>query len=190
MRTRLLEYGLAFALLFAVATTVYGFVSGASARQWEARATLELERAEAARERSRELLVEFAVVEKEADSLAVIAYDLGVQVRDRVADVRELAVSEACAPVVAIRDAIIDTLIVESDIWHKAYDKQVKATELLQVSYGIQSITLDSLTAVLTDRPLPRPRWVPSMSPGVFAGVCSNGLGCVGFGVTLSWRIL
>ena len=130
------------------------------------------------------------MLEEEAAELAVVAHDLGVQVRDRVADVRELAVPEACASVVVVRDAIIDTLIVESDTWHAAYDTLVTASAVLQMSFGLQSIALDSLTAVLTDRPLPRPRWLPSVSPGVFAGVCSNGAGCVGVGVTFSWSIL
>lgn len=188
MRTSLIEYALLAAILFGVGTTVMGFRSSAAAREWEAQAKMELARAEAAQEELEVLLVVVAEVQENADSTAAVARELGSRVMERVADVRERAAPDPVAPV-TVRDSIIDDLVLVVDTWEDAYEAEVKVSKLLRVTIGIQSVTLEGLTATLENRPTPRPRWIPSVSPGLFAGVCNDGRGCMGVGLTLSWRI-
>jgi len=47
----------------------------------------------------------------------------------------------------------------------------------------------DSLDAVLSDRPRPRPSFLPRMSVGPFIGFCADGTSCVGVGLHLSWEV-
>ena len=191
MKARVVQYALLITILAVIGSTTYGFLSGLTAREWETRAMLELERAEVAREKVRELLARVTAAEESADSIAADARELGVRVRERVADVRKRAAPDPVPPVI-VRDQIIDTLFVVAETWEEAYKQEVKASDMLRVAFGLQTMALDSLTAVLENRPTPRPRlpqWLPTARPGVFMGVCNDGRGCMGIGITLSWSI-
>ncbi|HUU42166.1 MAG TPA: hypothetical protein VMX57_00215, partial [Planctomycetota bacterium] len=126
--------------------------------------------------------------EERARQLAWMADEMGRQVREMVVAVRAVAVPDTCAPFVVPRDAIIDTLVIVVESWQSAFDEQIKAGAALWMSNVVLRSTVDSLYAVLDDRPTRRRfSFIPRVGVGGFAGVCIGGTPCLGAGVTLSW---
>lgn len=159
-------------------------------REWDQRATQAEAVAGAERARADSAAIAASVESRRADSTAAYAEALAATTRERVRIVRDtVAVPEPCEEIVAQRDELIDSLIVEADSWRDAYHAERRAVDALRIANTALTVAYDSLTAVLEDRPRPRPRWAPSLQAGVFAGICSDGKPCVGVGAGLTVEV-
>lgn len=175
--------------LVVLASAAYGAFSRHRVSEWETRADSALRVAAAQQERAFAHRERAEAAENAARRLRIQADSLRTRTRERIVEVREIPVPEECEEVVAPRDSIIDTLEVESETLRDALDAQMEAAAQLRVEADTWRERGDSLEVVLQDRPGPRARWVPVAGVGLFAGMCSNGLPCMGAGVTLTWEI-
>lgn len=175
-----LKYLVAVAVTLAVAAAVANSYLRNQEREWNERVerVQEFSRAETARADS---AVAVAARERtRADSLASIP-----SVLDTIAiDTLIVQAPDTCAPLVAV----IEDLVAENGRLREAYDLQRSAAERLQVSYDRLLVANDSLNAVLDDRPLPAPRWLPSLQVGPQVGVGTGGA-YVGVGISISWEV-
>ena len=87
------------------------------------------------------------------------------------------------------RDSVIAEMAARHDDISAAYESEREAAALLRLAEGRAHAAADSLMAVLDDRPIPRPGFIPEVGFGVTAGVCTTGQPCVAVGVTLSWKV-
>ena len=136
---------------------------------WNRRAEDALQFAAEERERA-EAATEFA------DSVVADADARTPEIRERIIRVRE------DSPPDTARDAIIDDLLEVNSSLRLAVDS-------LSVANIRLFIANDSLTAVLEDRPLPRPVWLPEIRLGPQAGICMDGRFCAGIGVSIGWKL-
>lgn len=167
----------------------YGVWYGHSRSVWDARAEAALEQVVLADARADVLegLVRDAAAN--ADSLMAAADERARGARERVVVIREVEVPAPCVPFTAVRDTVIDTLIVSVDDWKEAYEEGVTALDFLRLSRDEILLSRDSVVAVLADRPGPREWWVPEVGAGVFTGICTGQQVCSGVGVTFSWKV-
>lgn len=111
-----------------------------------------------------------------ADSLRSRADEVAVPARASVAKVKrrraELPPVTDSAAAIAVRDTLIDTLVV--------------AAERLDTALSIEKQRGDTLQNLV--RRLDRPWWKPEIGGGPFLGVCTSGKPCAGVGVSLTWR--
>lgn len=112
------------------------------------------------------------------------------RVRDRVVDtlvqvVRELPVPEGCESVVAEHRLALDSLAASRDDWRDQFTAQREATATLQQASVADSVAYASLSAAY--RLARNPPKKLTLSPAVFAGLCTDGRPCAGLGVTLRW---
>ena len=116
--------------------------------------------------------------------------DTVVRVRYRDVLIREelLPAPDTCGPFLAVRDSLIREGYAIIDSTRVAYDREVVIAGMLRLSRDTLRTALDSVTAVLHDRPGPRPFWLPSLGVGPFVGWCQSGP-CAGVGVSLAWRV-
>jgi hypothetical protein len=131
----------------------------------------------------------------EASEIAQRAAKRDTVVRTRLVEIRAEPVPDTCRRLVAQRDSVINTLLVTATTWNEAFTKQKAATALLQrenEALFASNIALDSAYRLL-HRPPRRSllgRLVrPSMRPGAFVGVCTDGKPCSGIGATLTWGL-
>ena len=125
-----------------------------------------------------------------ADSLFSTYAARQPEVRERILFVRDSVTGpDTCLSVVAQRDRIIDDLVAQNDVVVAAYEAEKSAAEQLRSAYSSLLVVNDSLRAVLGDRPLPPPSFLPRINVGPFVGVCSTGQPCVGFGIGITWKI-
>ena len=109
-------------------------------------------------------------------------------VRERVVEIREVEVPSIAQPFVAVRDSIINELLVVVDEKDEVIAEYVSVVDFLRKQSRKFEIRGDSLEAVLIDRPGPRKWWMPQLGAGPFVGMCQGGT-CSGVGLTLSWSL-
>lgn len=122
-----------------------------------------------------------------SDSLAFLA-----EQRDTVIIrmIEELPAPPAdCEPYTAPRDSVIHELGLRADDLLAAFEIERTASDQLRIAEARSHAAADSLAAVLSDRPLPKPGWIPEIGLGATAGICTTGQPCVAVGVTLSWKV-
>jgi len=175
------------AVIVLVAAAAFAGIQARRSQEWENRAVAALASADTLQARADSLVAVADAAEERARQLAWMADEMGRQVRERVERVRDVAVPDTCAPFVVPRDAIIDTLVIVVESWRTAFDEQIKAGVALRSSNLTLRSAVDSLEAVLRDRPGSRSPWVPKLGLGAFTGICVGGQPCLGAGVTLSW---
>lgn len=182
----LLKTALAVAALAAAVMAVDGWLDG-RATKWELQVASATAVAEA---KDREAQAHKA----RADSLSLVADSLFTVAEDRRPTIIRLqaAVDSTPAPpspALALRDTLIHELREEnSDLRASIAAERSAKAELMLANAALQ-VRGDSLQDVLNKRPSRRPAWLPSVTVGPFAGICSTGTTCTGAGVHLSWRI-
>lgn len=167
----------------------YGFFYRHSRSEWETRVERTLNDAKAWEARAgvfRQLAEQHEARAEAIDSKATERVRV---VRERVVEVREVEVPAIAQPFVAVRDSIIDELLVVVDEKDEAIEEYVSVVDFLRRESASFEVRGDSLEAVLIDRPGPRKWWMPQTGVGGFVGMCSGGGVCSGVGLTLSWSI-
>lgn len=167
----------------------YGLWFGQSRSEWEIRvesALVDARAWEAQAEVYRELANS---AEVRAEAVNVKATERVRVVRERVVEVREVEAPAIAQPFVAVRDSIIDELLVVVKEKDEAIAEYVSVVAFLRQESKAFELRGDSLEVVLEDRPGPRKWWMPKLGLGPFTGVCQGGGFCSGVGVTLSWSI-
>lgn len=181
--------------LVVAAVVVLAFLAGAqagdrsAAKEWEARAMAATDSSRVAMAAVAEATAAADSAEARADAALARADSLGRRTPERVVEVREVEVPAYAVPFVAPRDSIIDDLLAENTALRVAEMERKAEVVSLRVALGRATASIASLQAVLDDRPRPAPWWRPSVGLGAFVGVCDNGRGCKGLGLTASWRI-
>lgn len=146
----------------------------------EAIARAELARADSAEARATEL-------QGLSDSLALLAEQRDTVI---VRMIEELPAPPAdCEPFTAPRDSVIVELGLRADDLLAAFNTERSAANQLRIAEARSRAAADSALAVLADRPLPKPGWIPEIGLGATAGVCTTGQPCVAVGVTMSWKL-
>lgn len=177
-------------VVLVAAAAVSGYCVDAKFRAWNERVETVLEFAEEETARADSAVAEADVWQSRADSIAIEAEARSPIIRERIRLVRDsVPVPDTCYAVVAQRDSLIDAALAEADRWRAAYEAERSAADRLREGYNALLVVSDSLVAVLEDRPKPRPRWLPSLQVGLFAGICSDGQPCVGVGGGLTVEI-
>lgn len=156
--------------------------------RWQERADSALVFAASESARADSLARRAVAAERQAELWAEHAQERTNRVRERIIEVERVVVPDTCLVFTKPRDEIIAQSDDAISAWQEAYQQQLTASALLRTSNGHLRVANDSLTAVLEDRPSPRPRWIPSVGVGVFAGACLTGP-CMGAGLTLSWQV-
>lgn len=98
-------------------------------------------------------------------------------------------VPAGCEVVATDRDEIIRFQEVRYEELSNAHKLQLLAYSQLRIAETMAVERGDSLRAVLDDRPIPRPGWLPEMTVGPFVGFCVEGKPCAGVGIQLSWTV-
>ncbi|MEE8608890.1 MAG: hypothetical protein V3S55_14895 [Nitrospiraceae bacterium] len=173
--------------VFLAVSVGYGLLYRHNRSEWEARVESTLKDAEAWEAQAAVFRALAETHERRADSLDASATGRVRVVRERVVEVREVEVPAIARPFVAVRDSIIDELLVAVDEKDDAIAEYVSVNEFLRQESQKFEIRGDSLEAVLLDRPGPRKWWMPQTGVGGFVGMCSGGGICSGVGLTLSW---
>lgn len=132
--------------------------------------------------------------EARADSAESRAQDLDARrpvVRERIDSVRvETPPELENHPAIVQRDQIIDSLVVSRDAWRGLFREEQAANVRLRGLLEETRAHADSLSAVLDDRPGPRPWYVPTVTVGPQAGLDPmTGRPYKGVGVTLGWEV-
>lgn len=183
VRTRTLLVLVGAALIAAL--TISGYFVDQKLQEWNRRVeeAQSFARAETARADS----VVFAAEHERAraDSLARVARVDTVRVRE----ILEKPVIKECEPFVIQRDSLINELLVKNEQLAEAYEVEHRAADKLRAAYDALLVVNDSLMAVLDDRPLPLPKWAPSVQVGFFVGMCADGHPCAGVGAGLTWKV-
>lgn len=130
----------------------------------------------------------------EADSLRGVVQQLrdsadvrGRQNRQRLAVIRVAEVPDTCAPYVAPRDTLLDSMQEETRLLRTALNEQEGAVRRWRSAYELSALARDSLAFVLSRRP---PSWTkPRVTIGPFVGWCTDGP-CAGVGVSVGVSIL
>jgi hypothetical protein len=156
--------------------------------EWNARVEHALEFAASETERADAAEAVADTAQARADSLASLAAVADTVLIDRIVRVRAEPVPDTCAPFVARRDSIIDEAVARGDRWRGAYFAKSKEATSLREALAAVRVANDTLVAVLNDRPIPLPAWVPEIRAGAFGGMCTTGP-CAGVGVGVTWRI-
>lgn len=124
-----------------------------------------------------------------ADSLRGVLHEQEQELRERVVVIREEVVPDTCDPFVAPRDTLIDDLLDQNEEWERVADTERQAATRWRSAYGTVRVVNDSLSAVLADRPQPKPWWIPSFGVGPYLGIDNNLKPSYGVAATLSWEI-
>jgi hypothetical protein len=165
------------------AVVVSGWCVDARFREWNERVERVEEFAEAETARANAEADRADGEKARADSAVTAARERAPEIRERIVRVREES------PPDPARDSIIDDLAADNEQLVQAYDSVSTAYDRLRGSYNSLLVVNDSLSTVLDARPKPRPRWMPSLQVGVFAGVCSDFKPCVGVGGGLTVEV-
>lgn len=96
---------------------------------------------------------------------------------------------ESCKLFTEPRDRLISECELQAAELREGLQAQSESLDALRRAEIRARSRGDSLSAVLADRPQPRPGWVPEVSVGPFAGFCIDGTACAGVGVQLSWSV-
>lgn len=175
-------------VLLVAAIAVTNIIAGRDAA-WEARVEGALDSARVERARADSALSFADSVQSHADSIVAAVDARAPEIRERVRIVREtVPVPDTCRPVVAQRDSLIDELTEQNDQLRIAYTEQRSAAEILRASNLGLVATVDSLMAVLEDRPQSR-RWLPEIRIGPQVGVGIDGKFHAGVGLNIGWKI-
>ena len=176
------------ALVVFVAVSVgYGVWYRHNLNQWEEKVQVTLKDAEAWKAQAEVYEALAASATSRAAQIDTITIERVRVVRERVVEVREVRVPAIAQPFVAVRDSIIDELLVIVDKKDEVIAEYVTAAEFLRQQVGLMTMRGDSLVAVLDDRPSSRKWWIPQAGAGGFVGLCSGGGICSGVGLTFSW---
>lgn len=159
------------------------------AREWEERAQSAEDFAEEQRERADSTMELADSYQRLADSITVVTVTTVDTLRVEVERVRLVEVPEEAREIVAQRDSLIDRFDAAVRSWRAAYERQMAANVELRSTVSTYRIALDSLEAVIADRPRPRSRWLPDLRVGPAAGLCTDLKPCSGMMLTLGWRL-
>lgn len=173
-----------------IATLVVGRQCQNLNAAWEQRLAAAQAVARAERERAQEALDGAAELSRLAQEYASEADSVEVEIRDRIETVRvETPPDLVNHPAIVQRDEIIVDLQGQVGLWKAAYELETEATMLLTGSLTGMVAVVDSLNAVIDDRPGQRPWWVPHLSVGPQAGLGIDSRPYTGVGATLGWEI-
>jgi hypothetical protein len=159
-------------------------------REYEQRVERVTAQVDSLTERADSLAAAATRATERGDSLADVAAQTRARVITRLVHVLDTLppAPDTCAAYIAPRDEAIDSLEAVIDEQSNAYAYQQDATARLMLAYRLATEASDSLSAVLKDRPRLPPLWMPKVSGGVFAGVCTTGP-CAGVGIGLTWDV-
>lgn len=167
-----------------VTSLVAGRCYSSARAEWEARVERVQGAAEVHLERARAAEAEAQRWRTQAARLAEAAESAQPAIDSAVA---ELPPAET--PGEEARDEVIMALRGQVTLWRDAFRAQQEAYASLRIAYDNAIARGDSLDAVLDARPGERLWFLPELTMGAFAGLCSTGQPCVGVGVGLGWRI-
>lgn len=183
-----MRWAVLIAAVVIAAAVVSGLFVDREFREWNRRVEEVQEFAESETARADSAVARGRAAQAAADLTRAEAVRLTIANRERIAAL-DTVVPEECEEVVAVRDTLIREVLVESDTWRLAFEKQRKASTQFISAQRRQSVVIDSLMLVLDARPRPRPAWLPTVSVGPFVGFCVNGQPCAGIGVGLTWKV-
>lgn len=158
--------------------------------EWEARVRLVQAQAALERQRAEEAVARADSFEFRADSLAGEAGRVRVVVQERIDSVRAVPTPDECLAFVEPRDRLIDSLVVAYDVLEDAFEEEAKANSELRYANVRALLAVDSLNAVLSDRPKPRPAWLPEVGLGCAAGISvTSARPDAACGLTMTWKV-
>ena len=185
MHSRLVELVVAGALLLGGVLAVNHIVDKLNA-DWQARVDSVQTFADGETARAEVLHSEASYLQAQADSLAALAPVVDTM---RIVEIMEVAVPDTCEVFVAPRDSVISELLQNNGLLREALATERTAAERLRAAYVSLEVAYDSVSAVLDDRPIQLPRFIPRVSMGAFAGICTDGQPCAGIGIGLTWKV-
>lgn len=157
--------------------------------EWEARVERVQEQARQDSAATQEHIARADVLEQQVDVLQrrVSNRDVAIDgLRDAIASA---PIPEESIPAVTLRDELIAEQNAQINDLTVALDIEREAAAELRLALDDSISRGDSLSAVLDDRPRPKPSWLPRISIGPFAGICTDASTCTGVGVQLSWEV-
>lgn len=175
----------------AVAAVIAGRCHNDSISEWEARVGEVQRLVEEEKARADAAAARAEAASERADSIAEEAEEAAPEIRERIVRVEaETPDSLRDHPAVVERDSIITDLRTESRQWKTAYMLEKEANADLREALFRTRTALDSITAVVQDRPGERPWWLPRLGVGPYAGWGADGEPSIGpVSVNLSWEI-
>jgi len=179
--------GVAAAL--AVALFAFDSCRRSSNAEWEARIERVQEQARRDSAATQKHIERADELEQQVDALQRRVSQRNVAIDGLRTAIEAADVPEEAIPAVTLRDRLIDELTLQTSDLTVALGVEREASAELRLALAHSISRGDSLGAVLDDRPRPRPGWLPRLSIGPFAGICTDASTCTGIGVQLSWEV-